>query len=89
MPHRRAWATEENSTRSPSTTIVPAVGCMTPATIRINVLLPAPFSPTIANTSPRASVSDTSSNARTPEKCLLIWRTSSSGWGVDMSVPKS
>ena len=40
----------------PSTMIWPAVGDSTPATIRISVLFPAPFSPTMASTSPRLSV---------------------------------
>ena len=52
----------------PSITTEPASAGKIPAKIRISVLLPAPFSPTTATTSPRSSSSETSSKARTPGK---------------------
>ena len=40
----------------PATAMLPASGCWTPARICMSVVLPAPFSPTTAWTSPRAKV---------------------------------
>ena len=48
-----------------------------PARIFMNVDLPAPFSPTTANTSPALKRKETLSNACTPGKCLRTSRTSS------------
>src|SRR5215218_1622028 len=45
----------------------------------ISVDLPAPFSPTSAWTSPRATANDTSSSATTPGQRLLTERASSTG----------
>ena len=75
MPSRCAARTELISTRAPSSKMSPLSGVCTPARIFMSVLLPAPFSPTTATTSPRASVSDTSSKASTPGKRLETERT--------------
>ena len=53
----------------------------------MSVLLPAPFSPISASTSPARAVSDTSLNAVTPAKRLPMPRISSrSGVGVDIAA---
>ncbi len=54
---------------------------MAPASTFISVLLPAPFSPQIECTSPAGATSDTSRNARTPPKFLVMCRISSRGEG--------
>ena len=56
MPSARAWAGPWIWVGSPSSRIVPLSGWWTPARILTSVLLPAPFSPTRAWTSPAASV---------------------------------
>src|SRR5205085_12406166 len=73
-----AW-TELMATGSPSTRIWPTSGVCTPARIFISVLLPAPFSPLTASTSPRPSVRLTPVSALTPGKRLLTSRTSRRG----------
>src|SRR5689334_8459879 len=57
----------------------PASGSSTPVRIFINVLLPAPFSPASASTSPRAISSVTRFNARTPGNVFEMSRTSRNG----------
>ena len=79
MPCASASWTVRISTARPSIRTSPESGRCTPARIFISVLLPAPFSPITASTSPRATVRLTPFNARTPGKDLVSWRTSSSG----------
>src|SRR5436305_2078118 len=68
------------ATGLPSTKICPTSGVCTPARIFMSVLLPAPFSPMTATTSPRPSDRLTAVSARTPGKLLLTSRTSRRGW---------
>ena len=49
--------------RAPASDMVPEVGCSKPATMRSNVVLPLPLSPSSASTAPRPSSSDTMRNA--------------------------
>src|ERR1700758_1669353 len=63
----------------PSMRISPESGRYAPARIFINVLLPAPFSPIRACTSPCQIWRSTFLSARTPGKLLLIPRTSRTG----------
>src|SRR5581483_4075213 len=69
-----AWAScgRERSTSSPLTRTTPSSGLRTPERILIIVLLPAPFSPTRACTSPNSAANDASFNARTPPNDLEI-----------------
>src|SRR5215211_9430435 len=69
-----AWACwgEWKSTSRPSRVIRPASRRYAPVRILISVDLPAPFWPMTACTSPRPTVSEASSRARTPGKALLI-----------------
>src|SRR5271167_4009247 len=59
--------------------MVPDVGATAPATILVNVDLPAPFSPTRAWISPVSSAKLTSLTAATPRYSLVIERISRSG----------
>ena len=63
----------------PSRRSVPLSGRWAPPSTLISVLLPAPFSPTRARTSPRRNSSDTSFNAWTPGNRLSIPRISKRG----------
>ena len=56
IPSDRAWAGPRICVGSPSSRIVPLSGWWTPARILTSVLLPAPFSPTSAWTSPGSEV---------------------------------
>src|SRR5215217_7521500 len=74
-----AWACwgEWKSTSRPSRVIRHASRRYAPVRILIRVDLPAPFWPMTAWTSPRPTVSEAPSRARTPGKALLIpsiWR---------------
>src|SRR5262245_35553500 len=51
----------------------------------IKVDLPAPFSPTTARTSPRPTVIDTSSSARTPGNCFRTPVAVSRGVGMNLA----
>src|SRR5687768_4733838 len=55
--------------------------------MRTRVLLPAPFSPTRAWTSPARRSNETPRNARTPPKALPMSRSSSRGGASAISVP--
>src|SRR5579863_9103864 len=79
MPRRCASCGEPIRTGVPLTRISPSSAESAPERIFISVDLPAPFSPTSTRTSPAASVSDTSDNARTPGKLFPMPRISSSG----------
>jgi len=52
---------------------------MTPERHLTSVLLPAPFSPTIACSSPGTTSSDTSLSATTPENRLVTWQKEMTG----------
>src|ERR1700722_9979123 len=83
IPDRLASAGLANRTGRPSRRISPASGRSTPPRIFINVLLPAPFSPISACTSPRFSWKLTSFTARTPGKSLVTPRSSRMlSWGI-------
>ena len=71
MPARVASRTECKCTarNAPSASVIailPSLGGITPERILRSVLLPAPFSPTIANTSPARTESSIPASARTP-----------------------
>ncbi len=53
MPRARASSAEPSTTGSPSSTISPELGVITPERIFISVDLPAPFSPNSVVTWPR------------------------------------
>src|SRR5271156_6704233 len=78
MPSRRAASGLPQPSSTPSKRTWPRSGLTTPAITFASVLLPAPFSPTRACTSPGNTVRLTSSKAWVPSKCLLIFRTRSS-----------
>ena len=61
MPRAVAAVSSDNST--PSIEMRPAVGRINPASIRIVVVLPAPFGPSSATTSPPWTDSETSRTA--------------------------
>ena len=65
-PRRKACSGERSSTSSPPIDTCPSSGRIMPASALIIVLLPAPFSPTSAWTSPRAALNVASSSASTP-----------------------
>src|SRR5215207_2342101 len=50
-----------------------------PASTLDSVVLPAPFSPRSAWTSPRRSSSSTSTRAGTPSKLFVMWRATTAG----------
>src|SRR5712692_10389941 len=79
----RAWACvgERSSTTSPPTFTTPASGLWMPARIFTSVLLPAPFSPTNACTSPGNRRKSTPCRACTPPKCLAIPLSETMGSG--------
>src|SRR5258708_19502072 len=65
-------------TGSPSTRTLPVVGRYTRVMTLKRVVLPAPFGPINATTSPASTVKETRSSATTPPKRTLSSRTSSS-----------
>src|SRR5262245_26987018 len=69
----------ENLTGRPSKQISPSYSVIAPAKIFMSVLLPAPFSPQTAWTSPALAVNDRSNSARTPPNFLEMFRISSRG----------
>src|SRR5580658_8958535 len=72
----RICAALAGSTGIPATVAEPAVGAMRVPRIRTVVVFPAPFGPRNPNTSPRATVNDTSSTAVRGPKTLVRWLTS-------------
>src|SRR5215203_4561669 len=77
IPRRVASAGPDSRTGSSSTITVPSSGRSSPYRIRISVVLPAPFSPTIACTVPGASESVTASLATTRPKRRVTARAPS------------
>src|SRR5574341_438341 len=70
-------------TSLPFNCMVPSSGRITPETILMRVLLPAPFSPNKACTSPWRSVSETQSRALTPGKLFeMSVSSNTTGWFV-------
>ena len=59
MPCAIATVGDESETFAPLTMISPSVGCSSPKSIFISVLLPAPFSPISACISPRRTEKST------------------------------
>jgi hypothetical protein len=76
IPAAIASAGLRKVTGEPSSRIVPSSGRCMPYRVFIRVDLPAPFSPTIACTSPRRTFSSMSRLATTPGKRLVIPRSS-------------
>src|SRR5712691_7923902 len=72
-PWSMASLGEWNTTGSPSTKIWPASGRYRPARMLIRVVLPAPFSPSKACTSPQRAAKSTPRFATTPGKALSIF----------------
>src|SRR6478672_3717383 len=66
IPRRRAASGSCLAARPPPTSRRPSSGAIAPARILISVDLPAPFSPTIAWTSPASTSNDTPRRARMP-----------------------
>ena len=89
MPRPSASAGDWKAVGSPSNSIVPLVGPVTPAMILVSVDLPAPFSPTSAWISPASSVKSTSLIAGTPRYSLVTLRISMSGAISQPSDPPS
>ena len=69
-------------TGRPASRISPAVGAMSPAMQRTSVVLPAPFSPASATTSPGRICRSTPSSARSGPKSTTRSDTDSSGGAV-------
>src|SRR4029453_14803419 len=76
-PAARAWAGGRNRTTLPATSTPPASGRITPERILTRVLLPAPFAPTSAWTSPGATARSTERRASTDPYRLATPRTRS------------
>src|SRR5688572_10915997 len=72
MPRRLASRTLSRETFFPSMWISPSSGSCAPPKIFINVLLPAPFSPIKASTSPTRSERETPWSAITPGNRFVI-----------------
>src|SRR5918992_1887060 len=71
-PSRRAEAGSGRRTASPSSSIVPASGSISPARTFARVDLPAPFSPQRARISPRRTSRETPRTARMPPYDLAM-----------------
>src|SRR6478735_2486313 len=84
MPCALESLTLPSTTVLPLMLICPSSGGCTPPRIFISVLLPAPFSPMSASTSPARSDSETPCRATTPGKRLVMPRIWSKG-GVSRS----
>src|SRR5260370_1010197 len=68
IPRRATWCGLEPVMSRPSKTTRPAVGVNRPVTLLNRVVLPAPFGPMSANTSPRLMCRLTLSTATSPPK---------------------
>src|SRR5262245_13860788 len=82
MPSSRAKRGSAFASGFPTISTVPVSGRCAPVTTRMSVLLPAPFSPTRAWTSPGRRSKETSRSARTPAKDLetaVSFRSASTG----------
>src|SRR4051794_39359761 len=84
MPESSASLGPANLTGRPSRRISPPYSSIAPARIFIKVLLPAPFSPQTAWTSPALALSVTPPSACTPPKFLVMSLISRRG--VDRSL---
>src|SRR4051794_35491635 len=82
MPQRIASETVRCCFCSPRSLIVPELGAVTPPRMRINVLLPAPFSPISPTTSPGATARLTWERACTPGYDLEMSISSRTGSGM-------
>src|SRR4051812_21145831 len=82
MPLRMASETVRLCFCSPRSLIVPELGAVTPPRMRINVLLPAPFSPISPRTSPGATARLTWERACTPGYDLEMSISSRTGSGM-------
>src|ERR1700691_4304552 len=78
MPSATRSAAESPVTSLPSNTMRPRVGAKKPLIMLKNVVLPAPFGPMIARSSPSATLSDTWSTATRLPKFLVTFSTWSS-----------
>src|SRR5262245_23311401 len=88
MPVSRAASGSAKDTGLPSSTSRPASASTTPAMILHNVLLPQPFDPSKACTSPRSSANRAPSRATTPPKRLCTPSASSRGMGRGPDRPR-
>src|SRR6476646_778240 len=82
MPAVCASAGDEKRTNLPFTSIDPASGRYRPVSTLHDVVLPDPFSPSSARTSPGETANDTASLATTPRKVLVIPRAARAGGAV-------
>src|SRR5438093_9642389 len=82
IPSERARAGVICCTSRPATVSLPASGRSAPAMILIRVDFPAPFSPTIACTSPGRRSNDTPRSALTPSNDLLMEDADSREGGI-------
>src|SRR5260370_28642309 len=81
IPNRATWCGLEPVMSRPSKTTRPAVGVNRPVTLLNRVVLPAPFGPMNANTSPRLMCRLTLSTATSPPKRFVRF-VSSRMWSV-------
>src|SRR6266581_9173824 len=84
MPRSIAWRGESKRTGWPSSTIRPASGAVRPYRTFMSVVLPAPFSPSSASTSPGYSCRSTWSLATSPPNLLTMPRASRTGSDADI-----
>src|SRR5437016_3582315 len=81
MPASSASRGEWNSTGSPKSAMFPSSGRYSPVRMLDNVVLPAPFSPRSACTSPAAASKSTCSFATTAGNRFVIPRSATAGGG--------
>ena len=88
MPQANASLGERKTTSLLLMKILPSSGVYRPIRMFIRVVLPAPFSPTSASTSPLPTESEMSLHATTPGKRLVMcsMRRLVIGWGA-MDIP--
>src|SRR5690554_2864851 len=80
MPSRLAAWGEGKCTDRPSRSSCPPSGAATPVMILLNVLLPLPFAPTSATTSPELTSRLPSESATTPPYRLTMFLAESDTW---------